>query len=60
MVQRYVADDIFDVWESSTGNYVKYEDYAALQQQFEEYVDERTAELRALRKELALYKDNCQ
>lgn len=61
MVQRY---DYFGKTESfepfDRGGWVKYEDYAALQGQFEEYVDERTAELRALRKELALYKDNCQ
>ncbi|MGL5904206.1 MAG: hypothetical protein ACRCZO_16105 [Cetobacterium sp.] len=31
MVQRYVAEDVFDVFESTTGNFVKYEDYQELE-----------------------------
>jgi hypothetical protein len=59
MVQKFdLVSGYMQEW--SEGEWVTYEDYAALQRQFEEYVDERTAELRALRKELALYKDNCQ
>ena len=59
MVQRFdLVSGYMQKWPE--GNWVEYDDYAALHQQFEEYADARTAELRALRKELALYKDNCQ